>query len=170
MEQFTGAIRSCIDTNNWYGALFISLSVPDICGNITYPDLRGSNHTKERYNRWVNEYLSQYLKNEHGKIPIIMTADDFYQIRCHLLHEGIDEKYIFVIKDFHLVEIGSMIRVNIVRFCEHVLSAIERWSIDIENDQEAQRRLKILSRILSGEIITYAPTVNITPTSKLESA
>ncbi len=65
MEQFSNAIRNCLDSQNWYGALFISLAVPDICGNITYPELRGQGFVKERYERWVEKYLSTYLKKEN---------------------------------------------------------------------------------------------------------
>jgi hypothetical protein len=163
MERFASAIKQSLDNQNWYGALFISLAIPDICGNITYPELRGSGNTKHRYDKWVNTYLLPFLKNSNGEQ--MMTAEDYYKLRNFLLHQGvtqgITDEYRFVIKDFHLVKLGNILLINIAQFCEGVIQAIGQWSSDIKNNQEAQKQLNELSVILKGELTFYPPTIAI---------
>lgn len=38
MNHFINALETSIQTENWYSVLFISLSLPDICGKIDEPN------------------------------------------------------------------------------------------------------------------------------------
>lgn len=38
MNHFIEALESSLDTQNWYSVLFISLTLPDICGKIDEPN------------------------------------------------------------------------------------------------------------------------------------
>jgi len=89
MERFLNSIEMSISNENWYGALTLALSMPDICANITNPDM-GS---KARYINWYNKYMKEKYtsfvgpeKTEH----IFLCAEDCYALRCSFLHEGGD--------------------------------------------------------------------------------
>jgi len=81
MNQFVDAVRHAIKDENWFGALFMALAIPDICGSIEAPN--ASN--KDRYTRWFKQYLGKKYSEEFFK------AEDCYYLRCACLHEGIGE-------------------------------------------------------------------------------
>ncbi len=54
MNHFINALETSIQTENWYSVLFISLSLPDICGKIDEPNEKSS---KKRMINWFNKYL-----------------------------------------------------------------------------------------------------------------
>lgn len=163
MDKFISAIKRCLDAQNWLGALFIALAMPDICGNIAYPELSGKRNVGKRYRKWVTNYLSPYLTHKYGD-SFIMTACDCYDLRCALLHEGVTSNYRFVIKDFHFVQMGQLIMVNITIFCEDMIRAVAQWDKAIKNNKEAQERIGILVPILQGILIPGTLQISINPT------
>ena len=46
MRHFISAVNKSLENENWYAALFIALTLPDICGKIQYPYL---NSSEKRY-------------------------------------------------------------------------------------------------------------------------
>lgn len=111
MQNFIEALEKCMETENWYGALFIALTLPDICGKIEFPHFR---RPGPRYEAWFDKYLSKFYLNENrlhthsdpriasiqNTIPshigkrkrfAYMTGKDLYALRCAYLHEGSDE-------------------------------------------------------------------------------
>jgi len=77
MKNIVKGLEESIEANNWYGALFISLTIPDICSKIESPN----ENTNVRYPRWFEQYRhSSYEKHLSGR--------DCYALRCTLLHEG----------------------------------------------------------------------------------
>ena len=123
MKQFTSSIRKSIQDGNLFGALFVALAMPDICGAIEEPD-RG---VGDRYRSWFQRYLrakydpATQLEFVTATLPQILelppeataalnipfdsrlafTAEDCYQCRCKCLHEGVlkksgREKFIFL--------------------------------------------------------------------------
>ena len=107
MENLIKALESTLESNNWYGALFIALSIPDICGRLETPE----ESIRTRYERWFERYmLSKYSKpiGPEQTPHTFLSSSDCYALRCALLHEGRD-----VIKDqraremlrrFHFIE------------------------------------------------------------------
>ncbi|MCK4089647.1 hypothetical protein HCY66_06050 [Acinetobacter radioresistens] len=111
MQNFIEALEKCVQTENWYGALFIALTLPDICGKIEFPEFR---RPGPRYEAWFDKYLSKFYCDENrlhthsdqriaaiqNSIPphigkrkrfAYMTGKDLYALRCAYLHEGSDE-------------------------------------------------------------------------------
>ncbi len=115
MERFIESIRKALESKNWFSALFMALTLPDICGAL-------ENHGKaspRKYKDWFDRYLrskyepnSRYesiqawrpeiirqlgdaaesLKNQPIDQEIVFTADDCYRARCKCLHQGLLEK------------------------------------------------------------------------------
>lgn len=112
MYNFLNALELCTKSSNWYGALFISLTLPDICAKIEYPLEKKS--SSKRYIDWYDKYLKKYYEVSRNAIPLpahlerltalvpphigggrkkecFLSGADFYALRCAYLHEGSDE-------------------------------------------------------------------------------
>ena len=110
MKNLTESLKNSLDNENWYAALFIALSLPDICGKIDNPEEKGS---KKRYVAWFEKYIEPKYKYDSlqestredvlgvtkgqilGTLPdsqenpeILLTGSDCYALRCAFLHEG----------------------------------------------------------------------------------
>lgn len=90
MDQFINAIRTSLENNNWYGALFTTLALPDVCGKIQHPD----QYSSTRYPNWFNEYVLErytvFVGPDKEKREFL-TGNDCYALRCAYLHEGISD-------------------------------------------------------------------------------
>ena len=64
-----------------FSALALTLALPDICGSIEYPELRGPNQVGERYRKWCDEWAKM----------VTVSGADCYASRCAYLHNGTDE-------------------------------------------------------------------------------
>lgn len=142
MKRFTGAINRCLETENWYGAIILSLIMPDICGRIAYPTM----NTGQRYRKWFNDYLS-------GPYEGFMTASDCYALRCAMLHIGTGDvteqnardtlgRFLFSTRPAHRIKIDDRLVLNVARFCGEVVHAIEEWSKEIEGKADAQEAIQ----------------------------
>jgi hypothetical protein len=91
MDEFVEAIDLSIAASNWYGALFIALSLPDICGRIDSPSETSS---KRRYAAWFEKYVQPKYTRSVGaerEETVFLCGNDCYALRCAYLHEGSDD-------------------------------------------------------------------------------
>lgn len=116
MKRFVISVKSSIEANNWFAALFMCLALPDICGALETPE-RG---VGDRYKDWFNRYLKkkydpdtlyESIANTSPEIlesmsqdiiegwkaqpinkEISFTAEDCYRLRCKCLHQGLSKK------------------------------------------------------------------------------
>jgi hypothetical protein len=146
MNRFTKAIWKSLETENWFGALFIALALPDICGGLETPEKAPG----ERYKDWFDRYLAQeYLP--------IFTAQDCYSLRCACLHQGLTTNEKSAVKRIHFVEQNWRGHLNkseaglvmdIHTFCADMCLAVDRWSEDVKDNAEIQERRYELVDIL----------------------
>ena len=61
MDHITNSIKACVDERNWHAALALALTVPDICGQIEYPEWAGPGHTGKRYPKWFDTWVKERL-------------------------------------------------------------------------------------------------------------
>ena len=81
-------IEKAANAGAYRSALALALTIPDICGQIAYPDCE---NTGARYRRWFNEYVKKYYSVDHlvrslGIKPF--DAQACYKLRCAYLHSG----------------------------------------------------------------------------------
>lgn len=167
MKRFINAIKKCLDTENWYGAIVLSLIMPDICGKVAYPTM----NTGQRYREWFDNYLSGYYKRIiSGREVTFMNASDYYALRCSILHTGTDDvteqtakdtlkKFYFSTMGSHIIRIDDKLVLNVTKFCEEVIQATEKWSKDVEGNANAQEAMQELLTIYSQE---FSPSRGIT--------
>lgn len=156
MDDLIKALESSIANKNWYGSLFVALSVPDICGYLESPTDRRS---QPRYERWFEKYMlpkySSYVGPDRT-LRVFLSPSDCYALRCALLHEGreeITEQSARKILDrFHFIEpppnrqihcnqIDNVLQLQVDIFCNDVLSGLREWLQDIQNVSNVKQRI-----------------------------
>ena len=160
MESILRAIETDIKNKNWYGALVLSLVVPDICGKLENPTL-GS---KERYIVWFNKYLT----NKYGTH---LLADDCYALRCSYIHEGTNvvehqsarkvlDKFVFLSQGTahccHIQNIDfggtsddlkNILQLSVETFCNDMIESARKWLSDIQSINAIRERIAGMLKI-----------------------
>lgn len=149
MKNILESIRNALTEKNWHAALFVTLTLPDICAALENGKTSG-----EKYSQWFESNLTQYQG--------YLSGNDCYALRCALLHEGKDdvsdqkkkdvlEHYVFLTEGGHrnLVKHSniygvktSFLQLNVKRFCEEICVAAENWLANNSTDPEIKKRLK----------------------------
>jgi len=164
INNFTCAVKKAIQHENWYAALAIALTLPDICGKLQNPSLGST----KRYIGFFNDFLKpKYvykigaLQREHE----FLNGNDMYALRCSFLHSGtvdisserIQEalnKYAFLKPDkvnrqvVHMNQIGNTLQLQIDKFCLEVIAGVDIWLKSYKNDEEIQARANSMIDII----------------------
>jgi len=164
MKNFIDATRTAINSKNWYAALALALTVPDICGRLEDPSTKSS---EKRYIKWYNKYMLNKYEHEMGPANILHTflgGSDLYALRCAYLHQGefgINEQGAKkVLEHFHFTaprpgflihnnyyEKNGVLQLQVDCFCLDVCEAVEQWLQDVKGDKDIQNRIASLATI-----------------------
>lgn len=86
-------IEKHLETKQYISALYLSLSIPDILGQLEYPKLKN----RDSYIKWFDENVRNFfgfLPNDDfyrgGECPR-MDGEVCYRLRCKLYHQGIND-------------------------------------------------------------------------------
>ena len=157
MRRFTDAGRQALSTDNWYAALSLALTIPDICGSLEDP---GPNKSGPRYDRWCTKWLvSRYTMFASSDAPqVLLSGKDHFALRCSLIHSGSTEieprrgvdvtRVLFADRTIQsdVVRDGTVLFLRVDAFCENVFDAAERWDDAMKGDENVQReKAKLLS-------------------------
>jgi hypothetical protein len=144
MERFTNSLRKSVEHGDWYVALTMALTLPDICGRIQCPGAK----SQPRYVEWFNHWLAYQFKRKIGPDRFehtFMSGDDLYALRCSYLHQGdVDittqraqqqrnalDRFVFVVPPegcvIHLNQSDRTLQLQVSIFCEIVADAVDRW-------------------------------------------
>lgn len=156
LQQMIDAVSQAIEYQNWYAALFICLSLPDICSSM---DEKFSQSTqKGRYSAWFDRYIPVTFKIA----PTNFTGEDCYYFRCQLLHKGVghqeyprgvdvvfvappDEQHMI---SLHMNRIGNTQQMRVDLFCHGILEAVCKWANERSPEsQEVREGLNTLLRV-----------------------
>lgn len=88
MLEVIKAIEDCLENEAYLGALALSLTIPDICGQVESP---GEDNVGKRYRKWFDKYYFKYenAKNlEKGMLKNRFDGFICYQLRNSILHNG----------------------------------------------------------------------------------
>ena len=55
-------IGKALEHGCYHCALALTFTLPDICGQVAYPDLHKPEQRGERYKKWFDEYVSKYYQ------------------------------------------------------------------------------------------------------------
>ncbi len=171
MLRYVKATRQCLKDENWHAALFIALSMPDICGWLEDPKRKSG----ERFVDWFNRYLAQ------AYAPLAsdpwLTGGDCYALRCALLHSGVGDisaqrirnildEFCFISPDskggvhgisghcnrvtncqFNDRMFDEALFLRVTDFCEDICKAVEKWVTDTAGDPDIKSRMSELLTI-----------------------
>lgn len=85
MLDFIVDIENALQCNCLRVALGMALTLPDICGQVEYPELK----VGERYSKWCDKYLkNQGFITTGDSVDRIISGDMCYKLRCAYLHSG----------------------------------------------------------------------------------
>lgn len=165
MNDLIRALEECLNFSNWHAALFVALSLPDICGKIEKPLI---NSSQQRYADWFDKYVGyvgsnyKYNNSMPGQESIFLSGNDCYALRCAYLHEGVGditmqsarevvEKFQFIIAPpkmkIHCNMIDTKLQLQVDEFCKDVKNGINHWLNDIKNDSDKQSAISNLLTI-----------------------
>lgn len=135
-------IESNLSAKNYYTALFVTLTIPDICGALASSD---GWTNREKYAEWFNNCVA-HKHVAWGKQWL--TGEDCYKIRCAMLHQGrSDHSKIsyssvrFMIKQPNTAIVGGTISISdetlyidLPQFCRNIVQSAYDWLEEVEND------------------------------------
>ncbi|MHB8472559.1 MAG: hypothetical protein ACYDC8_06865 [Gammaproteobacteria bacterium] len=141
MNRFIGAIKESLRNQNWYSALYISLTLPDICARIESDDGKTSG---DKFVAWFDRYLGPKYQHAIGPdktMHIFLNGNDCYALRCAVLHEGgsdittqnrreVLEKMHFTVGHGHCNQINSILQLDVPTFCTDVCDSVSKWELD----------------------------------------
>jgi len=176
MERFTSAIRKSLESQNWYAALYMSITLPDICARLESDDGKTN---ADRYIGWYDKYLADRYRHEVGadrELHVFLSGADCYALRCAILHEGstdittqrrrdVLDRFHFTVVGSHCNQINSVLQLDVPVFCNDVCMAAERWAGDFRtNHQDKLNRLDQIVRVYVGshtmpEGVSFGQTV-----------
>ena len=150
-----------------HAALYLSLTMPDICSKLENPASAGSG---QRYTDWYDRFLLPInTANIQGHDVVFMTSGDCWALRCAVLHEGSDDvrkqrakdvisKFRFTSLPMHRIKANDALVLNVAEFCEEVCLAVEAWTGVVAKDADVQDRISSLLRVEDGD---FSPHPNV---------
>lgn len=144
MKRLIKELDILISDELYYSALFLGLSLIDICSKIQYPNMQPIKKDWGKYNaymKWIDTYFCPLFEMDADK-PII-SSRDMYTLRCKVTHEGTvllsnDDctRIIMTLGSSHR-NVGCVSnskstiiekQLNIRRFLEEILFSISKWA------------------------------------------
>jgi hypothetical protein len=156
VDGFLDGLDRSLQEQNWYAALVMSLTLPDLCVKASNPAERT---TGAKYAAWFDEFVGPKYRRPVGpdrQLHVFLSGNDCYALRCAVLHEGsadvTEQKARETLERFHFCTPGSRnnrwhrnqrdgaLLLMVDEFATDVLEAARAWweSLD-EPRREAAR-------------------------------
>jgi hypothetical protein len=161
MEHLTSAVLASLSHQNWYAALSLSLTLPDICGRIQSPQMR----SRQRYVAWFDRWLlSRYqaLIGPENLPHTFLSGRDCYALRCAFLHQGelvLDGQPAREVLDrihftaprpgsfVHRNQTDAILQLQVDAFCIDICRSVADWLREAQADPELSARIRSLAMI-----------------------
>jgi len=158
MNNLIHSLESAIEQKNWYAAVMVALTLPDICGKIEHP----ADNSGARYKKWCEKYLEPKYTHFVGPSWMggfehkFLSGSDCYALRCALLHEGSDEiteqraresldRFHFTAPpdsgSMHCNQANMVLQLQVDKFAADIIQSIREWLSDIKGDIEKEGKL-----------------------------
>ncbi|MBD9642911.1 hypothetical protein IB231_04620 [Pantoea sp. PNT02] len=167
MKEIIEAIKKSLADENYQAALFISLSVPDICGQIQDPQIGNGAGAR----KWFDEYMafkycpaslydSMQVNNPNSiakKSPeeiqhlkslpatVTFTSTQYWDLRNAFLHNAsvVGKKLTFHLthSTSHMNVIEDALQLSAKTLCEDICKGLEKWVADMAADPVVSARI-----------------------------
>jgi hypothetical protein len=161
MHHLIAAAREPVSQRNWYSALSMALTFPDICGKLEDP----TKHSTPRYIGWFATYIApKYSVTLYGgRVEQFLSGEDCYALRCAFLHQGTMEivgqrvqdaldAFVIITPPSNRVTIhrnknGRRLQLQVDCFVEELCEGVESWMNAVAADPSICPRIQALGRI-----------------------
>lgn len=162
MKHFIDAIGNAITSENYFAALMMALTLPDICGRLENPSSRSG----ARYINWFNQYMRPKYSRAVGadqRMHTFLSGEDCYALRCALLHQGEfdieSQSAQIALSNFHFIfppgngntihmnTYNSTLQLQVDIFCREICEGVDVWLSDVSEDDEIMQRMSKLGSI-----------------------
>lgn len=137
MRDILEQINKGLHSNLYYLSLFVTLSLPDICGAISSTNGQA---TSEKFEKWFDKYIAP-------KYGGFLTGSDCYKFRCSLLHQGttkhpksnytrilfLEPKTTNIV--MHNNVLNDALNIDISIFCTDMIKGVEEWLAEVEEKE-----------------------------------
>jgi hypothetical protein len=162
MENLINSVKDSIGTKNWYGALTLALTLPDIAGKVEYPTIQSS---QKRYSDWFDNYIKPKYTVRMGanrEEMVFLSGGDCYALRCSYLHEGsqiishqsaqqVLDSFRFSApisgRSVHCNRGNNTLQLQIDKFCLDIIDGINQWLNDIAGDEAKKQVLANMLKV-----------------------
>lgn len=138
MQRFTDAILKSVETGNWYGALFMSLTMPDICARLASENDKTNG---KKYAEWFNANVADkytFLIGAESEKNVFMDGDACYALRCAMLHQGeadlskqrvksVVTSMHFTTTSGHCNSVNGVLQLDVATFCKDICTSVDEW-------------------------------------------
>lgn len=160
IKNFTTAVLNALETKNWYAALSISFTLPDICSKTENPN----KSTSVRYPDWFGKYVSKYysFSDVDSTSYTYLNGNDAYALRCSFLHQGetnienqkarrVLNDYVFVAPVgqslIHNNKVNDTLQLQVDIFCKDIIKGVEEWLGEVKNNTKIKETSKNIIEI-----------------------
>jgi len=157
MKRFAQAIEESLESENWNAALFVALTLPDICCRME----TGRKVNKHTYAAWFEKYLGCFYTEGD---TVFLAGYDCYALRCALLHEGVADlaeqdartkaiaRFHFTIATCDMVLDDDVLQLDVRDFCRYVIFGVFEWLKEFQtNDSDHIAKLDTLLFVHVGD-------------------
>jgi len=176
MQQYLDSIRLSLVTNNYFGAIAMALTLPDICSSI---EAQNNKTNGDKYCDWFNRYLSQKYTipaDEWSEEKVLFSAKECYAARCSFLHQGTNltshqrilqgieraAPSVSFMKGTLISKVSRndhKVTLDVDNFCQNMIGAVERWIEDNKSNTTICDKISELPNVYIGtENLPFAYT------------
>lgn len=161
--QFTRSIEDSLILKNYFAALIMALTLPDICCSLADENKKT---TGKKYSNWFKNYVGHHYTSQIGSNMeeiIFLSGEECFALRCTYLHKGTnnieDEK---IVKDYmnksskiefvaemnsDCVKMNDILLLKLELFCYRIIEGVTKWLKDSEGNDIINSHMKEIPKI-----------------------
>ena len=158
MNRFTNSIEASLQSQNWYGALTLALTLPDICGWLENLTLGSEKRYVAWFDKWLLPKYTAYVGPDSIK-HVFLQGQDCYALRCSYLHQGEGDignqrarkaldKIHFITPPangiIHNNQSNNTLQLQVDIFCNDIIIAVNNWVESVQSNKDIQDRIENL--------------------------
>ncbi len=161
--QFTKSIEDSLISKNYFAALIMALTLPDICCSLEDENRRTSG---KKYARWFEKYVGHHYISHIGLDQVkttFLSGEECFALRCSYLHKGTnnieDEK---IIKDYEsksvkiefmaemtsdCLKLNNILLLKLETFCYRIIEGVNNWLQDSKGNSHITSHMREIPKI-----------------------
>ena len=145
MERFISAVKQSLENKNWYAALYLCLTLPDICARL---ESENGKTNRSKFVAWYDRYMADKYRHQMGpekELHVFLSGNDFYALRCAMLHEGGSDittqqcqealqRLHFTVVGAHCNQFNNVLQLDVPHLCNDVCDSVKLWFKEFMNN------------------------------------